>query len=325
MPKPIFLFCGEDTYSSNQKLKFWTDQFIEKYGENSNIEIIDGKNLDIKNFTTNIETIPFLSEKRLIIIKNFLSTSDKETQKIISDSLEKTPDFCIVVFHETSEIEKTTSVYKKIKTIGKIEEFAPLSPAELTKWILNKAKKETININSKTANFLTLHCGCELWRISNELEKLQTFADGKEITQKMIEDLITPSLSASIFRLTDSISEKNAKESLKTLETLSSTGEELSRIFFMIVRHFRILLQVHEMAKKNENKLTITKKLKQHPFVIQKTLSQSKVFTTEKLENIYQNLLKIDTDFKTGMIKTYQGDDSEYKLAIEQLIINCCS
>ena len=92
----------------------------------------------------------------------------------------------------------------------------------------------------------------------------------------------------------------------------------------MIVRHFRILIQVHEMAGKNENQHSITQKLKQHPFVIQKTLQQSRNFTSEQLEEIYEKLLEIDVKFKTGIIKTYQQDDSEYKLAMEKLIIECC-
>jgi DNA polymerase-3 subunit delta len=321
----IFLFYGEDTYSSNQKAKFWRDQFMKKYGDNSNIEIFDGKTLDITQFATNIGTIPFLCEKRLIIIKNFLSTANREDQKSIATTLEKAPPFCILVFHETSAPDKVASLYKKIKKIGKIEEFKHLTPLELTNWILKQAKSQNINISRVTANYLSLHCGSELWRISSELEKLKTFANNQEITQEMIDEFVTPSLSASIFKLTDAISEKNPKVSIRTLETLKETGEELTRIFFMIVRHFRILLQVHEMASKGENQYSITKKLKQHPFVIQKTLSQSKNFTQEQLEKIYAALLQIDIDFKTGIIKSYQGDDSEYKLAMEKLIIECCS
>ena len=321
----IYLFYGEDTYSSTKKVKFWKNQFIKKYGDESNIEIFDGKKLNITQFNTNIETIPFLCEKRLIIIKDFLSTANKEDQKKVSQALEKTPDFAIIVFHETGSPDKVASLFKKIKKIGIIEEFKHLTPAQLTKWILDRAKKEDIKINSQTAHYLSLHCGTELWRISSELEKLKIFAANKEITTKMIDDFVTPSLSASIFKLTDAIAGKNPKQSLKTLETLKETGEELTRIFFMIVRHFRILIQVHEMAGKRESPAAITKKLKQHPFVIQKTLSQSKNFTSEKLEDIYQKLLQIDIDFKTGVIKTYQQDDSEYKLAIEKLIIDCCS
>lgn len=316
----VYLFFGEDTYSSNQKVKFWKEQFIKKYGEESNIEVIDGKSLVPSKFITNLETLPFLSDKRMVIVKDCLSKANRDEQKIISDAIEKAPDFCVVVFHETENPDKVGSLYKRIKKVGKVEEFTPQTPAQLAGWIQRKSK--TIDIS--TANYLALHCGNELWRISTELEKLEVFANGSPIIKKMIDEFVTPSLSASIFKLTDSISARKPNESLKTLETLKETGEELTRVFFMIVRHFRILIQVQEMASKNENQHSITKKLKQHPFVIQKTLQQSKNFTAEKLEAIYEKLLEIDVKFKTGIIKTYQGDDSEYKLAIEKLIIECC-
>ncbi|MBD3360847.1 DNA polymerase III subunit delta [Candidatus Peregrinibacteria bacterium] len=322
--KTIYLFCGEDTYSSNKKIKFWKNEFIKKYGDESNIEIIDGKNMDTTRFSTNLETVPFLSDKRLLIVKDFLTAGSKDDQKKIAESLIKTPDFCIVVFHENNSPNKTGSLFKKIKQIGTIEEFNHLTPAQLTKWILKKAGKENINISQPTAHHLSLHCGLELWRISNELQKLKLYSNGNEITSQIIDELVVPSLSASIFKLTDAIAGKNPKQSLKTLQILKDSGEELTKIFFMIVRHFRILIQVHDMIQKDERQSTIIKKLKQHPFVIQKTSNQSKNFTPEKLEEIYSKFLQIDKKLKTGIIKIYQGDDREYKLAIEKLIIDCC-
>jgi DNA polymerase III subunit delta len=316
----VYLLFGEDTYSSNQKVNFWKEQFMKKYGEESNIEVIEGKSLNPSKFITNIETLPFLCDKRMIIVKDYLSKAKRDEQKIISDAIEKAPDFCVIVFHEIDKPDKVGSLYKRIKKVGKIEEFNPLSPAQLANWIRQRCK--TIDIS--TANYLALHCGNELWRISTELQKLEVYANNEPITRKMIDEFVTPSLSASIFKLTDSISSRKPNESIKTLETLKETGEELTKVFFMIARHFRILIQVHEMASNNENSHSITKKLKQHPFVIQKTLQQSKNFTAEKLEEIYGKLLEIDVKFKTGVIKSYQGDDSEYKLAIEKLIIECC-
>lgn len=322
--KTIFLFCGEDTYSSHQKLIFWKSEFIRKYGEESNIEVFEGDKMDIAQFDTNIETMPFLSDKRLIIIKNFIAESEKAAQEKVAKALEKMPDFCIIVFHENGPAEKTSILYKKIKELGNIEEFNHLSPAEMTKWILSTAKKQFISMSNSTAGYLAIHCGSELWRVSNELEKLKVFAEDKEVTTHMIDELVTPALSASIFKLTDSIAVKNAPDSLRTLETLIDCGEELTMVFFMIVRHFRILIQVQDMAQKKEPQTSITKKLKQHPFVIQKTLSQCRNFNAKKLEEIYQKLLKIDTAFKTGRIKTYGEDNSEYKLAIEKFIVDCC-
>ncbi len=323
-PQNIFLFHGDDSYSSSKKLKSWEKAFLKKYGEDANIEIIEGKKMDVSQFETNIETVPFLCDKRFIIIKDFLANAKDEARKRITKSIEKTPDFCILVFHENKSTDKRTSLYKKLVKIGKVETFNPLSPGELTMWIQKKAKEENIKIPIVTSQYLSHYAGPELWRIASELEKLKVYANGEEVTKEMIETLVTPSLSASIFKLTDSIAQKNAKVSLTTLKTLKESGEELTKVFFMIARHFRILIQVHDMVQKGNPAHSISKKLRQPPFVIQKTSSQSKNFTSEKLVEIYKTLLQIDIATKTGLIKAYQKDDREYQLAIEKLILDCC-
>lgn len=321
--KKIFLLSGEDSYSSYEKLKTWKEGFIKKYGDTS-IEVIEGKSLDPAEFGTNIETMPFLSEKRLIIVKNFFKEAPAENQKQVAKSLDRSQDSSVIFFYETEPIDKRTILYKKILEIGEIEEFPTLTENAITKWILAKATEKNIKISYETANFLAVQCGLDLWTISNEIGKLESFSDKKEITKQMIEQIVTPSISTSIFKLTDAIANKNLKESLETFRTLLDSDEEVTKIFFMIVRHFRILIQVFDLLSKNEPPFSITKKLKQHPFVIQNMTKQSRNFTLEKLEDIYQKLLKIDKDFKTGIIKSFQGDTNELELAVEKLIIECC-
>ena len=321
--KPVYLFYGEDRYSLNQKLKFWHEEFIKKYGESS-LEIIYGEKLDPADFSTNLETLPFLSEKRLVLVKNFLDLGKADQQKKIASAIENTPDFCLLIFQENEIPEKTNPIYKKIAKIGTLQEFKALSSSEITRWISDKAKKENIKISFFTANYLSQQCGPELWTISNELEKLALFADKKEITKEMIDDLCIPSLTSSIFKLTDEVAQKNTKASLKTFGILKDSGEDLIRIFFMLARHFRILTQVQELVSKGEKAPEITKKLKQHPFVIQKTSLQARNFDRQKLTKIYEEMLEVDKNVKTGIIKSYKGDNRELELAIEKFIINCC-
>lgn len=321
--KPVFLFYGPDRYSCYQKLKFWQDEFVKKYGDNS-LEIIEGKKLNPQEFATNLEALPFLSEKRLIIVKDFLDDGHKDDQKIVAESIENTADFCIIVFYESEIPEKTSSLYKKIVKIGKVEEFKAMSPDTICKWIMEKAKKDNIKISFPTANYLSQYCEPELWSVSQELDKLALFANGQEITKAMIDELCVASLTSTIFKFTDSLAQKSRKQSIKNFSILCETGEDLGRIFFMIVRHFRILLQVKDLLNKGENGTSITKKLGQHPFVIQKSSSQSRNFPFEKLQEIYKKLLSIDVQVKTGGIKSHKGDQGEFELAIEKLIVDCC-
>ncbi|MBD3330189.1 DNA polymerase III subunit delta [Candidatus Peregrinibacteria bacterium] len=322
--KNIYLFHGEDTYTSLQKVKFWKTQFKKKFGENSNIEIFDGEKIDINNFETDLTSLPFLCDKRLIIIKNIFQAKE-DIKKRMAESILKTPDFCILVFHENKPADKRLSLYKKITKIGKTEEFKPFPPIELNKWIMAEAQKQKMKITINNANLLAQQIGADLWRLSSELNKLKSFSQNREITEQTIARLIKPSLSSSIFQLTDYLSQKRIKESIKTFENLIESGEELTKIFYMIIRHFRVLIQVHYLVSKGESKPIITKTLKEHPFVIQKSMQQSKNFSAKKLKSIYAHLLDIEISLKTGKIRIRKTDISEAALAIEKFIWDCCN
>lgn len=322
--KTIFLLYGENSYSSHEKLKFYQNGFLKKYGDEGDMQVLDGKKLNISQFITDLEAIPFLTEKRLLIVKNFLTTSKTDDQKKVAENIEKTPDFCIVIFHENGTPDRTRSLYKRIKKIGHVEEFKPFQATQISNWIKEKSQRIGLNIKPMEINYLIQHAGNDLWKLSNELTKLKTYNQDQQVTKAIIDELTTPCLTSSVFKLTDNISSKNIKEALKTLQILTDSGEDPMKIFFMIVRHFRILIQVHEMVGKRESEHTIIQKLKQHPFVIKKTSHQAKNFSEEKLAGIFKQFLQIDRDFKTGRIKTYQSDNREYILAIEKLIIDCC-
>lgn len=321
--KNIYLFYGEDTYSSAQMLLKWKTEFIKKHGE-TNIETLEGKTLSTSEFNTNIQTMPFLADKRLIVIEDFLSKGSTEDQKKVAEALDDITESCILAFHENEMPDKRTTLFQKISKTGEAKEFPAMSPREVSKIILERSIIQNIKISAQISDYLSEYCGPDLWIISKELEKLATYANGKEITKEMIDELCCPSISASIFKLTDAIAARNKKESLRIFTNLRESGEEIPKTFYMIVRHFRMLIQIHEMLEKKENQFSITKKLKLNPYVVQIVSKQCKNFTTEKLTEIYGKLLQIDIDSKTGIIKSLQGDDSEFALAVEKFIIDCC-
>lgn len=315
----IFLLHGEDTFSSTQKLNLYRDGFVQKY--NTDPEIFEGKKLDLSQFETNLEAMPFLSEKRLLIVRNFLSQGKTDEQKRMAEALSRTPETTVLIFHESTRADKRLSLYKKLVKLANVEEFSTKTAGEISKWALDRAQKKGLKFSPSLATFFVNHCGSDLWRLDTELEKLSLL---EEVTQETVEKVTTPSLSASVFKLTDSIAQKNIKPALHTLKTLQDSGEDMIKVFFMIVRHFRILIQTHDLLHNNETNSSIAKKLKQPPFVVSKGIQQSKNFTLKKLKQIYQELLEIDTGFKTGKIRIQSTDNRAYNLAIEKFIINCC-
>ncbi|MBU1446261.1 DNA polymerase III subunit delta [Patescibacteria group bacterium] len=323
--KNVYLFFGEDTYSANQKVKFWRNAFEQKHGGDMNIAILEGKKLTSSILESDIQSTPFLAEKRLIIVEDFLSRGIKDEQKKVVDVLEKNlPDFCVIVFIENQLPDKRSSLYKKLNKVGHVEEFKLLMGIQLTNWIQKTAIKNELALSPNLADYLGRVAGSDLWNLSNEINKLKTYSQTNQITKEVIDNLVHPNLSTSIFKFTDFLAHKNVKGAINTMDILMESGEEIVKIIFMIVRHFRILIQVKDLMSRNNQKPEIISKLKQHPFAITQMMQQSPNFSSEKLREIYKSLLQIDIDMKNGKIKILTDDKKELLLATHQFIINVC-
>lgn len=319
---PLFLFHGEDTYSLRQKVNFWKEEFLKKHGD-VNLEVLEGKDLEPDQFLVNVTSVPFLSEKRLMVVKNIFSHSP-EANKKIAEALESIPDFSIVLFTEEIAIDKRTTLYKRLEKLGTITEFPPLTGSKLLSWIFGKCKDMGAEINEEAAIYLSELVGGDLYRLENELIKVGHHASGGIITKKEIELLVNTTLDTSIFQLTDALATKNLKRSISLLHQLLESGDELGHILHMVVRQFRIIIQAKELSLQGLRKSAIVPKIKEHPYAVGIAVMQSANFSMDQLKEIYRTLLEIDTKLKTGGIKTLAGDSREFTLAMDKLVAEVC-
>lgn len=271
---------------------------------------------------TECETAPFLSEKRLIIVKNFFQTAKPEQQKIITEKIAKgISDSTILVLFEDQPLDKRTSVYKKLVKTCALEEFNTLENYDLIQWIITKAKDIGTSLNHELASYLAELAGDNLWNLENEINKLALYRQKGNITKQDIDLLTTPASHDIIFKLTDLIGQKRTREALEMLEKMTKKGEDIKFIYHMIVRQFRIIIQIANLLEKNKPLPEIIKLLKLHPFVVSNTAKQAKKFPKSALTKIYQSLLDIDIADKTGKIKTTTSNTKEFLLEVEKFII----
>lgn len=320
----LFLFFGDDIYSHREKLAFWRKEFERKYGD-MNVTTLNGKDTNVNEIFHTCSAVPFLGEKRFTIVKDFLSETSAEEQTMLAELLEKIPDFTIFVMSESTAPDRRTAFFKKIQKIGKLCEFPAITGSKLLAWIEKTVSRYGGAIEKEAVIFLSELSNGDLFRLENEIAKLAAYAGGtRHITKRDIELLMNTQLSTSIFRLTDGIGQKNRKLSLETLHQLMDTGEDLHRILYMIMRQFRIITCVKDLSEQGLRRDEITAKLKEHPFVISNTLSQARNFTLDQLRRAYELLIDIDMKLKSGGIKILAGDNREFVLALDRLVLSLC-
>ncbi len=301
----------------------WRREFEKKYGD-FNIHVFEGEKFTNADFCAASQSMPFLSEKKLIIIRDFLRDGNIDEQKKVAEELDEAADFCVIVFLETDMPDARTTLFKKLKTAGILQKFEELTGQKYISWIQKSIQQQHGHIGQRESIFLSETVGPNLWQMSQEIEKLAIYANGKPIQTADIEALVTPNLSASIFKLTDAIAQKNAAICLKILKILLESGEAPLGILFMIVRQFRILIEVRACLDQKLSQVEIIQKIKLHPYVVSTSIQQSRNFPLSMLTQIYQKLLHIDSDLKSGKIKITTNDTNEMQMAIEKFITGLC-
>lgn len=332
----LFLFTGQETFLLHEQVKVWKDAFIQKHEGDMNLSIVDGKTAEVGEIISQIESAPFLGDKRLVFIEGLpeapkKTTTDKVTkkdeereksqQKLI-DFLEKIPESSVVVFVQPAP-DKRKSLYKKIVQLGNVKIFEPLSGADLSKWVRNRIMKYEGVLSAQASEYLISLVGQDMWRIDSELKKLATYSNGQSITNEMIEKLVVPTIEANVFHLTDALALRNQKKAIHSLHKTVAAGENLRQVFYMIVRQFRLFLQIGGYLSNypSSNPANVASSLKLHPYVAKNTMAQLSHFKLAEIKNAYAKLLEIDVGLKTSGIRVTTDNQDELILAIERFII----
>lgn len=300
----LFLF-GQDTYRSRQRLK----EIIEEY-KRANPNWLDFNKIDAGNpdinifdeFRRSIDTVSMFGNKKLIIIESIFSASEWHQNEVLiffkKRNLEQDKDIAIIFWVE--EADSKSALFNFLKQKAKIQEFNYLQGFQLKDWISDYISRNKGKIENSAVEKLIQYIGSDLWRMSNELDKLLSY--NKLIKVENIEFLIKPEVDLNIFEMVDALGQKNKSKALKLFNQHLKKGEDEFYLFSMFIYQIRNLLKVKTGGGKDL-----------HPFVFKKTQLQAKNFSFEELKKIYRKLLEIDLDVKTGK--------TDIKTALEMFIV----
>jgi DNA polymerase-3 subunit delta len=254
------------------------------------------------------EALPFLAQRRLVIVTGLLtrleSQEDDQFMQVLLDLLPGLPHTTRLVFVEKRTLSGTHPVVKLARktTRGYVRQFDPPSGGALPGWIGRRVHKHGGRIADDAAARLAHLVGADLRLLNQEILKLVTYAGERQITSEDVDLLVPYAQEVIIFDLVDALGQRDGGTAAGALQRLLDTGEHPMGILAMIVRQFRLLVQVKELRQAGQNARTIARLLDLHPYPAGKLYRQATNFTAAQLEKIYRHLLVTDAQIKTGAL-----------------------
>ncbi len=256
------------------------------------------------------DTLPFLGEQRIVIVKNALGKGAERVVQQVVEYLPHLPPTTLLIFVESRTLSRGHPLLKLARkgNTNKVLHFVLPKPWKLSAWVGERAKKRGIQIQPGAIRLLAQNIGPQPHQLDQELQKLQLYrGDDGPITEEDVRALV-PYLQVVdvIFQMVDALGRRNPPAALRYLHRLIVPGTsqyELLRIFGMMVRQFRLLIQTRWLVEHGQTEAQIAERLHLHPYVAKKVRAQAPHFTLEQLRQAYHLLAETDLAIKTGKLE----------------------
>lgn len=265
-------------------------------------------------------TVPFLAPRRLVVVDALLCylTDDDEKERTpaqkqylrdLLDYLERVPESTDLAFMEPKSLQRKKSLMQRFEQLeqrqqARIVACARKKGKELAAWIESQTQAKGSRIGHDATELLAQTVGQSMLLLDLEVTKLITYTAGKRrIEVKDVQLLVPEAREARIWDMVDALGMGQGAKAIVELHRLLDDDERPLKLLGMIVRQYRLLLQMKELRARGVSKDGMMKELKLQDFAVDKLARQAHRYTLPQLEAIHERLLETDLAIKTGRLE----------------------
>ncbi|MBD3307693.1 DNA polymerase III subunit delta [candidate division KSB3 bacterium] len=314
----LYLLHGENDLKREEALA----SLIESTGltddlRDLNLETLSGP-VTAGDLSRACDPIPFLGDARVVIVREGLKTLTGDAARSVAEYFEALPPTTHLAFVEEKKVSKRSIIYKALDNLNaKIKDFTLPNNRELPNWIVARTRSRGGRIDRRAAAQLAQNIGPKLRILDQEIQKLMLYVGEDGVIMPEDVQVMVPYIQAAdvIFNMVDAVGQRNPQHATIYLHRLLDAGEHPLGIFGMVVRQFRLLMQVRWMLDHRHSEREIISRLSLHPYVAQKIRAQARRFTLRQLREAYRILMENDLSIKKGQI----SPESDLDLLMAQL------
>lgn len=291
-----YVLTGDNAFERRRYAEEVIQKFVQEHGDLA-VERFDDETVSPATITDAVQSMPFLTSAKLVIVSGLSDKGDLE--QIAELSVPDTTDLLVII----PKPDKRASYYKKLSKLPGFKNFEQASPSNLPAWVATTVKQQGGVISNSDARYLVDRVGTDQLLISNEIDKLITY--NPTITRQSIELLCEPLPQTSIFQLIDAAFGGDMTLAEKIYREQRAQRVEPHAILGMIAWQLHILAVVKTSSGSSVDDIARTAKL--NPFVVRKSQGIAKRLSGAHIAVMVHRAQQLDTALKTAPIDADQA------------------
>ena len=205
-----YYVCGEDGYQKENAVKQIVHAALDPSTRDFNFETRNAAELDARMLDSILQTLPMMAERRVVVI-NDVNALKKDVRKALDRYLEApSPDTLLVLVAGADA--------KDDKTLSRAAtplEFNALTADRIPKWIAHHVSTELdTSMTEEGAELLQNAVGNDLHLLVAELDKLASYAHGREITEEDVAAIVGVRRGEMMSDLLDAVADRDVRRAL---------------------------------------------------------------------------------------------------------------
>jgi DNA polymerase-3 subunit delta len=313
--KLVYLIYGTQEMKLEQALERLKSRFGQAGDLDFNLQVFRGESARADEVVAACNTMPFMSERRLVIVKD----ADKlpKADLDVLASYAKSPSATTTLVLVAEKIDRRTSLYSAIDAGGGVAEYRAPKKSEYPTEVIQLFSAKGRTVGRDAAEALVTAVGHDLTRLSLEVDKVVAYAgDQRTLSRSDLEEVMSSTAATSVFEFVDALGSRDARAALQCVAELVSQGESVHGIHAMGVRRVRDLIAVQTLISRGLTASSaIAGALKRQEWQVRDYPRQARRFEAGELVSALRLAAAAEAEMKTSR---------DSRLVLERWVLAVC-
>ena len=318
----VLLLCGKETFLVDWAKGFIKDKVISPVTAALDCVTFSESGLDPYEIKAACETVPMMSERKLVIVENcdiFTAQTPKDMNSEgaaeLASYIPHLPETTLLLFTSTKP-NKTKAIYKAVEKCGIIYDFTPLDDATLSGWMAKRLRAAGKAASPKDLITFAKSCGYgdtersyTLHNLENDLKKAIAGTDKDVLTLDDFMESAAGQAETNAFRLLDSAFSGRKNDAFSILNATidvqqpSKEARVILSFLGLLCSQLEIMAEARERLDEGQSMFQIQTEMGTNEYRLKKALSACSKKTTAQLKESLWRAYQTEKDIKGGSLE----------------------
>jgi DNA polymerase-3 subunit delta len=297
--KPVYLIYGSEELLLERAVKRLRDRLASVADLDFNLDTFDGPSTSADEIVNAANTMPFMSERRLVIVRDVDRLDAADLESLAAYSRDPAPFTCLVLV--ATKVAKNSKLYRAVAANGVAYQYEAPKRSEYAGEVVKLLRARGKRISHAAAQDLVELVGRDLRRLDTEAGKLAAYAgEAAEVSAADVSQAVAAGAASSVFELTDAVGERDTRLALQLLRRLLQSGESPLGIHAMLTRHVRALVSARALAARGMVPEAMAPEMGIAPWLARAAARQASRYEAAELASALAGLADAEEQMKTS-------------------------